>query len=80
MSDRSKIAEGELAVRLTSDITGGLGNHAKGAVLRDLSESAYNTLVQAGGHQALPPGSTVSEAKVEDTIAPPAPTGTAKTK
>lgn len=79
MSDREKIEEGELAVRLTSDIEGGLGKHEKGAVIRNLSFSAFNTLTTVGGHQPLEAGTAVSSDKVADP-APPAPTGTKNDK
>lgn len=58
MADNDKIAEGELAVRLTSDIKGGLGAHKKGTVLRNLSQSAFTGLTQGGGHEALKAGSS----------------------
>lgn len=57
--DAGKIAEGELAVKLKYDIQGGLGDRKEGQVLRNLSFSAYNTLVQAGGHEALKAGTDV---------------------
>lgn len=73
------IQDGELAVRLNSPIKGGIGNHPKGTVLRQLSASAFNTLVHAGGHQPLEAGEEVEEA-VDATqpvapfpVAPPAP-------
>lgn len=74
MSSKNKIAEGELAVRLKSKISGGVGTHDKGAILRNLSPSAFNTLVNGGGHEALAAGTIVSADKVE-AAAPPAPTG-----
>lgn len=57
----SKIEEGELAVRLKTKITGGIGNHPEGTVLRNLSASAYNTLVHAGGHEPIAEGEEVDE-------------------
>jgi len=57
-----KVQPGELAVKLTHDITGGVGNHSAGTVLRHLSISAYNTLVYGGGHDALKEGDAVTEA------------------
>ena len=49
----AKIDDGELAVRLTRDIEGGIGVHEKGTVLRRLSPSAFNTLTQGGFGTAL---------------------------
>ena len=68
-ADSNKIAEGELAVRLTNDIHGGIGDHKEGTVLRHLSPSAYNTLVQGGHGEALKAGEDASEAV--DASAPP---------
>lgn len=48
MADRVTIPDSEFAVKLTSDIRGGIGNHEKGTVLRNLSQSAFNTLVCGG--------------------------------
>lgn len=67
MSDKDKIAPGELAVELTSDISGGLGVHSKGTKLRNLSESAFTTLT-AGFGKAIPEGTEVKSA--EDASAP----------
>jgi hypothetical protein len=67
----SKIEEGELAVKLTSDITGGLGAHKSGAVLRNLTESAYIGLVNAGGHEPLKAGTQITDAKAVDTTTDP---------
>lgn len=48
MTEKTKIADGEYAVKLTADISGGIGTHEKGTVLRNLSFSAFNTLVCGG--------------------------------
>jgi hypothetical protein len=61
-----KIEEGELAVRLNSDINGGLGRHKKGTVLRHLSSSAFIGLTQGGGHETLKAGA--SGKGVEDAV------------
>ena len=77
----SKIQEGERAVKITSEdgITGGLGSHPKGAVLRNLSESAYNTMVGGGLAEPVEPGTEVRDATDAATTASrPAPTGKTK--
>lgn len=56
------LPEGELAVVLTSDIDGGVGSHKKGTRIRNLSFSAFNTLVQGGFAKKLGKGSDVSDA------------------
>lgn len=56
------IRDGELAARLKYDIEGGLGRHSEGTVIRSLSESAYTTLVNGGGHEPVAPGTKVSDA------------------
>lgn len=53
----AKIEEGEMAVKLTTDVSGGLGNHKEGTVLRGLSFSAFNTITQGGLGVALKAGS-----------------------
>lgn len=77
----SKIAEGELAVRITSDdgISGGLGPHPKGAVLRNLSESAYNTLVNTGLAEPVAAGTEVRNASDAADAPAPAPAGSKAT-
>lgn len=52
------IADGELAVRLSQDISGGLGNHPKGSVMRNLSEATFNTLTHTNMATAIPAGSS----------------------
>lgn len=72
--EQNKVQEGELAVKLTSAITGGLGNQPKGKVLRYLSESAFNTLAHSGFATVLNPGEDASDS-VEEAQPTPAPTG-----
>jgi hypothetical protein len=74
-ADTSKVQEGELAVRITKEggISGGLGNHKEGAVLRHLSHSAFNTLTQGGLGDPLEAGADASDAV--DASAPIPPTG-----
>lgn len=60
-----KIREGERAVKLKYDIDGGLGRHSEGTVIRSLSESAFMTLVNGGGHDVIEPGSTVGSDSVD---------------
>lgn len=48
MADKVVIGKDEYAVKLTSDIKGGVGNHKKDTVLRNLSYSAFNTLTCGG--------------------------------
>lgn len=63
MANEDKIGEEELAVKIIAEegITGGLGNHPKGTVLRQLSQSAFNTLTTGGFGEALEPGTAVRE-------------------
>lgn len=61
-NDTNKIEDGEFAVRLNSDISGGIGEHKKGTVLRNLSSSAFIGLTQGGGHTALKPGASADDA------------------
>jgi hypothetical protein len=70
MADREKIEDGELAVRLTSDISGGLGTHKKGTVLRRLTKAVFDGLTLAGGHEELKAGATASGDKVEQPLQP----------
>ena len=63
--DPNKIEEGERAVRLRYDISGGLGDHKEGTVLRNLSFSAFNTLVQGGGHEHIEAGTDVGADAVD---------------
>lgn len=65
-----KYEKGERVIKLNSDITGGMGRQKKGAILRNLSHSAFVGL-QAGGHEVLhgPDGPPKADK------APPAPTG-----
>lgn len=72
---KEMIAEGEYAVKLTQDISGGIGNHEKGTVLRNLSFSAYNTLVCSGMGKRVK--STTSGNVVDFDEATPAPKGAA---
>lgn len=60
---KDQVAEGELAVKLTSDISGGLGNHAKGRKLRNLSISAFNTIVHGGFGEELKAGESAVNAE-----------------
>ena len=62
MNDKTRetIQDGELAARLKYDITGGLGKHPKGTVLRNLSQSAFIGLTQGGGHEVVEPGKSVA--------------------
>ncbi len=69
----SKIEEGVLAVKLTGDVSGGLGEHKAGTTLRNLSPSAFNTLVHGGFGEALKSGDVVR--KEADAAAAPAPVG-----
>ena len=48
MADKVHIPDDEYAVKLTKDITGGIGNYPKDTVLRNLSFSAFNTLTCTG--------------------------------
>jgi hypothetical protein len=61
-ADANKIADGEFAVKLTRDIDGGLGDHKSGTVLRRLSQSAYNTLVNGGLGDPVKEGSSAKDA------------------
>lgn len=61
-ADADKIREGELAVKLTSDINGGIGKHKKGTILRNLSPSACNTLTQGGFGEKLKAGASAANA------------------
>lgn len=47
-----KYEKGERVIELTSDITGGMGKHKKGKILRGLSISSFVGL-KAGGHKVL---------------------------
>lgn len=58
-TDALTIQPGERAAKLKYDIDGGLGSHKEGAVIRRLSESAFITLTQAGGHDVVEPGTKV---------------------
>ena len=60
--ESGKLPEGEFAVELTSDISGGVGNHKKGTRIRHLSHSAFNTLVQGGFAKKLSKGADVAGA------------------
>lgn len=62
---KSKIEEGEFAVRLTSDIKGGHGDHSKGAVLRRLTQASYTSLTGAGFGDGIPAGTEVDDGDVE---------------
>ena len=62
----SKIREDEHAVKLTSDINGGLGKHAAGTVLRNLPERTAKMLVITGKHEKVAAGTEVRAAKSED--------------
>jgi hypothetical protein len=77
----SKIAEGELAIRVTSEdgLSGGLGRHKKGAVLRGLSQAAFNTITMGGLGEAVPAGTEVRNAS-EAAEAPAGSGATGKTK
>jgi hypothetical protein len=57
-----RIVDGEWAVKLTKDIQGGIGNHKEGTVIRNLSFSAFNTLVQGGFAQRLNAGDDATDA------------------
>lgn len=70
MADREMIGKDELAVRLTSDISGGLGVHEKGKVLRNLTQTVYDGLVLAGGHDPVKPGTSVSTDKAAEPLTP----------
>ena len=51
---KERIGPDEFAVKLGSDISGGLGSHKSGTVLRNLSEASFNTLVGMGvGHRRV---------------------------
>lgn len=73
-ADANKVQEGELAVRITKEggISGGLGNHAEGKVLRNLSQSAFTTLTQGGLGEQVNAGEDASDAV--DASAPIVPT------
>lgn len=62
---REHIGKGELAVKLAHDINGGLGNHQKGTVLRNLSSAAFTTLKGAGHHVLKDGSSAASHLTVE---------------
>lgn len=68
-TDANTIREGERAAKLKYDIQGGLGNHSAGTVIRNLSESAFITLTQGGGHDIVEPGTDVG-ADAVDAAAP----------
>lgn len=67
----SKIRDDELAVKITAEdgITGGLGAHPKGAVLRDLSRENFNLLTQTGAAEAVPAGTEVRNAEPAEPVA-----------
>lgn len=71
MADRETIQEGERAIRLNSDITGGLGKHKKGTVLRNLSQAAFIGL--RADHEVVKPGSTTTVGEEPMAARPPAP-------
>jgi hypothetical protein len=60
--DGAKVRDGEYAAKLTSDISGGIGNHKSGTKLRNLSSPAFNTLIQSGLATGLKAGADVSDA------------------
>jgi hypothetical protein len=77
MSTKEVIAPGELAVELTSDISGGLGVHKSGTKLRNLSESTFTTLT-AGFGKAIPEGTALASAEDVSEPVTKAPVGTKK--
>jgi hypothetical protein len=83
MADKVHIPEDEYAVKLTQDISGGLGNYPKDTVLRGLSYSSFNTLTCTGlakRVKSTASGDIVDFAEPEAANAGGAPKGKAATK
>lgn len=61
MANDDKIGPDELAVKIIAEdgVTGGLGNHPKDTVLRELSQSAFTTMIASGFAEAVAPGTAV---------------------